>query len=109
MSQKFQLAPGETLIGSGTMAYKHRKAITREPTRGTIYVTDHRVSYYESWSNFVYMDLPLDQVRGYKVYKAMLVTYVAIVAADGTQFQFSGFPAKNLQGWLDQVGVQRME
>jgi len=109
MSQKFQLDPGETLIGSGTMAYKHRKAITREPTRGTIYVTDRRISYYESWSNYVYMDLPLARVRGYKAVKAMLVTYVVIVADDGTQYQFSGFPAKNLQAWLDQVGVQRLE
>lgn len=75
---KFQLQENETLIGSGMMAYKHKKSPASQPTRGTIYVTNQRVCYYESWSNYVYMDLPLSEVAGYDTKRALFVTFVYI-------------------------------
>jgi hypothetical protein len=104
--EKFQLQENETLVGSGMMAYKHRESITRQPTRGTIYVTNQRVCYYESWSNYVYMNLPLSEVAGYASRRALFVTFVHIYDKNHTVYSFSGFPAKKLQEWLRQVGVK---
>lgn len=103
---KFQLSQGETLIGSGMMAYKVKSFPVRR-TRGNIYVTNQRVCYYESMTNYVYMDLPLNQVEGYSV-KKMLFTFVEIHGADGKVYSYSGFPAKKLLGWLDQAGVHKL-
>ncbi len=103
---KFQLSQGETLIGSGMMAYKVQKFPVRR-TRGTIYVTDQRVCYYESLSNFVYMDLTLSEIEGYAT-KHMIFTFVNIRGKDGKVYSYSGFPAKKLQGWLDQAGVKKL-
>ena len=105
---KFQLQEGETLIGSGMMAYKHRALLANQPTRGTIYVTDQRVCYQESWSNYVYMDLPLAEVAGYDVRRALFVLFVHIYDRNNKRYVFSGFPAKKLQGWLEQAGVRRI-
>lgn len=105
----FQLRENEKLIGSGMMAYKHKKSLTSEPTRGTIYVTNQRVCYYESWSGYEYMNLPLSEISGYSV-KSMLVlfTFVHIHDRNNKSYSFSGFPAKNLQKWLEQVGVKKL-
>ena len=106
---KFQLQENETLIGSGMMAYKHKKSPASQPTRGTIYVINQRVCYYESWSNYVYMDLPLSEVAGYDTKCALFVTFVYIYDKNNTRYAFSGFPAKKLQGWLEQVGVKKLD
>mgnify|MGYP005766973445 FL=1 len=106
---KFQLQENETLIGSGMMAYKHKKSPASQPTRGTIYVTNQRVCYYESWNNYVYVDLPLSEVAGYDTKRALFVTFVYIYDKNNTRYAFSGFPAKKLQGWLEQVGVKKLE
>ncbi len=107
MSQ-FRLQENEVLIGSGMMAYKHRESITREPTRGTIYVTNQRVCYHESLSGHIYMDLRLSDVLGYEVKRALFITFVHIYDRNNKCYRFSGFSAKNLQGWLHQVEVQRL-
>ncbi len=105
---KFQLQENETLVGSGMMAYKHRQSVTRQPTRGTIYVTNQRVCYYESLSNHVYMDLPLSEVSGYDTKRVLFVTFVYVYDRSNKSYAFSGFPAKNLQGWLEQVGIRKL-
>ncbi len=105
---KFQLQESETLIGSGMMAYKHRKSVSREPTRGTIYVTNQRVCYYESWSNHVYMDLPLSEVAGYDTKRVLFITFVNLYDSNNKCYTFSGFPAKELQKWLEQIGVKKL-
>ena len=105
---KFQLQENETLVGSGMMAHKHRKAVTRQPTRGTIYVTNQRVCYYESWSGYAYMDLPLSEVAGYDTKRALFVTFVYLYDRNSKCYTFSGFPAKELQSWLERVGVKKL-
>lgn len=105
---KFQLEQNETLVGSGMMAYKHNPSVTREPTRGTIYVTDQRVCYHESLSNYVYMDLPLSEVAGYSTKRFLFATFVYVYDRSSKCYAFSGFSAKNLQGWLEQVGIRKL-
>lgn len=105
---KFQLQENETLVGSGMMAYKHKKSITRQPTRGMIYVTNQRVSYYESWSNTVYMDLSLSAVSGYDTKRVLFATFVYLYDRNNKCYAFSGFPAKKLQSWLEQVGIRKL-
>ena len=104
----FQLQENEAFVGSGMMAYKHTNSVTRQPTRGMIYVTNQRVCYYESWSNYVYMDLPLSEVAGYDTKRVLFVSFVYIYDKNHVQYAFSGFCAKKLQGWLEQVGVRKL-
>lgn len=105
---QFQLQENEVLVGSGMMAYKHKASITREPTRGTIYVTNQRVCYYESWSNYVYMDLPLSEVAGYDTKRVLFAPFVYLYDRNHHCYAFSGFPAKNLQCWLEKVGIKKL-
>ena len=72
-------------------------------------MTNQRVCYYESWSNYVYMDLPLSEVARYDTKRALFVTFVYIYDKNNTRYAFSGFPAKKLQGWLEQVGVKKLD
>ncbi len=69
---KFQLGQGETELGSGMMAYKFQQWPIPKRTRGTLHVTNQRVCYYESWSNYVYMDLHLAETEGYKTKQVFL-------------------------------------
>ena len=91
---KFQLQENETLIGSGMMAYKHKKSPASQPTRGTIYVTNQRVCYYEFWSNYVYLDLPLSRVVGYDTKHVLFVPFVSIYNKDNIKYVF---PASQLK------------
>lgn len=106
--ERFQLQENETLIGSGMMAHKQKKYHSNQPTRGTIYVTNQRVCYYESWSNYVYMDLPLSEIAGYDTGSFLFISFVYLYDKNNTEYTFSGFPAKKLQGWLEQVGVKKL-
>lgn len=106
--EKFMLRENEKLIGSGMMAYKHKKSPVSQPTRGTIYVTTKRVCYYESWTGYVYMDLPLSEAAGYDAKRALFVTFVYIYGKDNTEYIFSGFPAKKLLNWLKQAGMKKL-
>ncbi len=105
---RFQLQENEALVGSGMMAYKNRTSVTREPTRGMIYVTNQRVCYYESITGNVYMDLPLSEVAGYDTKRFLFVTFVYLYDRNSKSYAFSGFPAKNLQSWLEQVGIKKL-
>lgn len=105
---KFQLQDKEILVGSAMMAYKHKKSITREPTRGNIYVTNQRVCYYESWSNFVYMDLALSDIVGYDTKKVIFANFVYLYDRDNKCYAFSGLHAKNLIIWLEKVGIRKI-
>lgn len=104
---KFQLQENETLIGRVLMAHKHKKCLTSQPTRGNLYVTNQRMCYYESLSNYVYMDLPLSQVAEYDTKRVLFIPYVYIYDQNNTQYAFSGFGAKKLQGWMEQAGVKK--
>ena len=39
---KFQLNPGETLIGSGMMSLYLKQGLTKKPFQGNIYITTQR-------------------------------------------------------------------
>lgn len=71
-------------------------------------MTNQRVCYYESWSNYVYMDLHLAETEGYKTKQVLFVTFILIYGKNGKKYIYSGFPPKKVQGWLDQVGVRKL-
>lgn len=75
---KFQLGQGETELGSGMIAYKFQQWPIPKRTRGTLHVTNQRVCYYESWSNYVYMDLHLAETEGDKTKQVLFVTFILI-------------------------------
>ncbi len=104
---KFQLAPGETMIGSGQMALHQRQFLKTKPFSGTIYVTDRRVCFYISMVGSPEMDLPLSEIKGFSAKKALL-TAVTICSREGKDYVFTGFPVKKLQDWLRQAGVQEI-
>lgn len=89
------------------MAHKDKKSLTSQPTRGSLYVTNQRVCYYESLTNYVYMNLPLSQVAGYDTKRVLFIPYVYIYDQNNTRYAFSGFGAKKLQGWLEQMGMKK--
>ena len=53
------------------------------------------------------MDLPLGEVKGFSVKKA-LITTVTIHSKAGESYVFTGFPSKKLQDWLRQVAVSEI-
>jgi len=104
---KFQLAPGETLIGKGQMAIHQKQFLNTKPFSGNIYVTDQRACFYISMVNDPEMDLPISEIKGFSVKKG-LMTSVTIHSKAGASYLFTGFPAKKLQDWLRQAGVQEL-
>ena len=104
---KFQLNPGETLIGKGQMALHQRQYLKTKPFSGNIYVTDQRASFYISMVGSPEMELPIADIKGFSVRKS-LFTSVTIHSRAGESYLFTGFPAKKLQDWLRQAGVQEM-
>lgn len=105
---KFQKAPGETLVGAGPMSIYQKQGLTRKPFQGKIYVTDKRVCFHMDLSGTPLMELPLAQVKGFSVGRMALFTQVTIHSQSGEDYPFTGFPAKKLQGWLQEVGVRRL-
>lgn len=105
---KFQPEAGEKLIGSGQMSLHQKQFLNTRAFDGHIYVTDRRVCFQIRMMKELEMDLPLEQVRGFSVKKAMMVTWVTIHGKEGQSYLFTGFPAKKLQDWLRQVGVQEV-
>ncbi len=104
---KFQLLPNETMIGSGQMALHQKQFLTTKPFSGNIYVTNQRVCFYISMVGTPEMDLPLSEITGFSVKKA-LMTAVTIQSQAGKSYVFTGFPAKKLQDWLRQAGVREL-
>ena len=104
---KFSTNPGETMIGSGQMALHQRQFLNTKPFSGTIYVTDQRVCFYISMVGSPEMDLPLSEIKGFSVKKALL-TAVTIHSQAGENYVFTGFPVKKLQDWLRRAGVREL-
>ncbi len=104
---KFQLDPGETLIGKGQMALHQKQFLNTKPFSGNIYVTNQRACFYISMVNDPEMDLPLSDIKGFSVKKS-LFTSVTIYSKAGAGYVFTGFPVKKLQDWLRQAGVQEL-
>ncbi len=104
---KFQLNPGETLIGKGQMALHQKQFLNTKPFSGNIYVTDQRVCFYISMVGSPEMDLTLSEVKGFSVKKGIF-TAVTVHSQAGAGYAFTGFPAKKLQDWLRQAGVQEI-
>lgn len=106
---KFQLNPGETLIGSGMMSLYLKQGLTKKPFQGNIYITDQRACFKISMTpGAMDMDLLLENIKGFSVSGAAIFTQVTIHSRTGETYSFTGFPAKKLQGWLRQAGVQEL-
>lgn len=105
---KFQLQAGETLVGKGPMSLYQKQGLTQKPFQGKIYVTDRRVCFHMDLSGTVLMDLPINEVKGFTVGSVLFITKVTIQSKTGENYPLTGFPAKKLQGWLTQLGVQKL-
>ena len=105
---KFQLRAGETLIGKGPMSLYQKQGLTQKPFQGKIHVTDQRVCFHMDMSGTVLMDLPISEVKGFTVGSMLFVTKVTIHSKAGENYPLTGFPAKKLQGWLAQLGIQKL-
>ena len=105
---KLNLNPGETIVGSGTMALHLKQGLGRNPFSGNIFVTNQRVCFKISMMpGDPDMNLALGDVKGFSVKKG-LFTQVNIHSKSGETYPLTGFPAKKLQDWLRQVGVQEL-
>ena len=106
---KFQLKPGEVLIGKGQMALHQKQYLNTKPISGHIDVTNQRACFYVTLLGMgtAEMDLPLGEVKGFSVKKA-LITTVTIHSKAGESYVFTGFPSKKLQDWLRQVAVSEI-
>ena len=103
------LNPGETLIGQGMMAYwEPILGSSCHVWRGTLYVTSRRVCYRISWLRHMEFELPLSEIRGFTVGTHLFATKVTLHSKSGERFTVTGFPVKKLQGWLAQIGVQKI-
>ena len=103
---KFQLNPGETLIGKGQMALHQKQYLNTKAFSGNIYVTDQRACFYISMVGLE-MDLPIADIKGFSVKKG-LITSVTLHSKAGESYLYTGFPAKKLQDWLRQAGVAEL-
>ena len=104
---KFQLQVGETLIGKAPMSLYQKQGLTQKPFQGKIYVTDKRVCFHMDLSGTVLMELPISEIKGFTVGSVLFATKVTIQSKTGENYPLTGFPAKKLQGWLTQLGVQK--
>ncbi len=106
---KLNLNPGETMIGSGQMSLYQKWVLTKKPFQGNVFVTSQRVCFKISMMpGEPDMNLPLEEIKGFSVGKIALFTAVTIHSKSGEIYPFTGFPAKKLQDWLRQVGVQEL-
>jgi len=105
---KFQLAPGEIMIGDGQMALHQKQFLKTKPFSGNIYVTNQRVCFYISMVGSPEMELPLSEIKGFSVEKKALFTAVNIHSQTNQNYVFTGFPVKKLQNWLRQVGIKEL-
>ncbi|MBD5084913.1 MAG: hypothetical protein HDT33_07605 [Clostridiales bacterium] len=105
---KFQLAPGEAMIGKGQMALHQKQFLNTKPFSGNIYVTNQRVCFYISMMGKPEIDLPLSGIKGFSVGKKALFTAVTIHSQTGENHVLTGFPVKKLQDWLRQAGIQEL-
>ena len=118
---KFQLLPGETLIGEGHMTYRHEYLNytgksdslapnihrTTESTR--VYVTNRRVVCTHFPAGMEYFQWPLEELRGYQRGTRLKIPSVTILTRDGGQFEFCCVQAKQLARWLRQAGLPEVD
>lgn len=90
------------------MSIYQKQGLTKKPFQGKIYVTSRRVCFHMDLSGTVLMELPLAEIKGYSVSKKLMITQVTIHSRAGEDYPLTGFPAKKLQGWLDQLGVKSL-
>lgn len=106
---KLDLNPGETMIGSGQMSLYLKQGLTKKPFQGNVFVTNQRACFKISMMpGDPDMNLPLEAIKGFSVGKIALFTAVTIHSKSGETYSLTGFPAKKLQDWLQQVGVQKI-
>jgi len=104
-----QLQPGESVVGQGMMAYwEPVLGSACDVWRGTIFVTNQRVCFQISWTTHMEVELRRSEIKGFTVGKHLFATKVTIHSKSGKKFTFTGFPAKKLQDWLRQAGVQEI-
>ena len=118
---KFQLLPGETLIGEGHMTYRHEylnytgksdslaPAIHRTTESTKVYVTNRRVFCAHFPAGMEYFQWPLEELRGYQRGSVLKVPAVTILTKDGGQFEFCCVQAKQLAQWLRQAGLPEVD
>ena len=105
---KLDMKPGETMIGSGQMSLYQKQGLTKKPFQGNVFVTNQRACFKISMVPGLEMDLPVEDIKGFSVGKIALFTAVTIHGKDGKDYPLTGFPAKKLQDWLRQAGVQEI-
>ena len=105
---KLNLNPGETMIGSGQMSLYQKQGLMKKPFQGNVFVTNQRACFKISMVPGLEMDLPIEDIKGFSVGKIALFTAVTIHSKDGKDYPLTGFPAKKLQDWLRQAGVQEI-
>lgn len=105
---KLDLNPGETMIGSGQMSLYQKQGLTKKPFQGNVFVTNQRACFKISMVPSLEMDLPVEEIKGFSVGKIALFTAVTIHSKSGKEYPLTGFPAKKLQDWLRQAGVQEI-
>ena len=106
---KLDLKPGETMIGSGQMSLYQKRGLAKKPFQGNVFVTNQRACFKISMMpGDPDMNLPLEEIKGFSVGKIALFTAVTIHSKDGKEYPLTGFPAKKLQDWLRQAGVQEL-
>ena len=105
---KLDLNPGETMIGSGQMSLYQKQGLTKKPFQGNVFATNQRACFKISMVPGLEMDLPVEEIKGFSVGKIALFTAVTIHSKSGKEYPLTGFPAKKLQDWLRQAGVQEI-
>jgi len=105
---KLDLRPSESIIGSGQMSLYLTYGLTKKPYQGHIFVTNQRVCFKISMTSKLSMDLPLEEIKGFTVKHALFITKVIIHSRSGETYPLTGFPAKKLQSWLKEIGVQEL-
>ena len=118
---KFQLLPGETLIGEGHMTYRHEYLnytgksdslapnIHRTTESTKVYVTNRRVVCTHFPAGMEYFQWPLEELRGYQRGSVLKVPAVTILTKDGGQFEFCCVQARELARWLSQAGLPQVD
>lgn len=105
----FSLAPSEQLLGQGIMAYwEPVLGSACNVWSGTVFVTDQRVCFHIFLTFHMEFELKRPEISCFTVSKQWFATKVTIYTTDGKKYMLTGFPAKKLQGWLRQMGVQKI-
>lgn len=118
---KFQLLPGEVLIGEGHMTYRHERLnysgksdslapnIHRVTESTKVYVTNRRVFCTHFPTGMEFFHWPLEELRGYQRGSVLKVPAVTILTRDGGQFEFCCVQARELARWLSQAGLSEVD